>query len=51
MESECIGSKEEKEEGYNSDRGYNLLSKAWSREEREKQNRNKAERWKELMRH
>jgi hypothetical protein len=41
VESKCIGSKEEEEEGYNSDRGYNLLSKTWSREEREKQNRNK----------
>jgi hypothetical protein len=41
LESECIGSKEEEEEGYNSDRDYNLLSKTWSREEREKQNRNK----------
>ncbi len=40
-ESKCVGSKEEEEEGYNSDRGYNLLSKMWSREEREKQNRNK----------
>jgi hypothetical protein len=41
VESECNASKEEEEEGYNSDRGYNLLSKTWSREEREKQNRNK----------
>ncbi len=41
VESECVGSKEEEEEGYNSDRGYNLLSKMWLREEREKQNRNK----------
>jgi hypothetical protein len=41
VESECVVSKEEEEEGYNSDRGYNLLSKTWSREEREKQNRNK----------
>jgi hypothetical protein len=39
VESECNGSKEEEEEGYNSDRGYNLLSKTWSREKREKQNR------------
>ncbi len=38
VESECIESKEEEEEGYNSDWGYNLLSKTWSREEREKQN-------------
>jgi hypothetical protein len=41
VESKCNGSKEEEEEGYNLDRGYNLLSKMWSREEREKQNRNK----------
>ncbi len=41
VESKCIGSKEEEEEGYNSDRGYVLLSKTWLREEREKQNRNK----------
>jgi hypothetical protein len=41
VESEYVGSKEEEEEGYNSDRGYNLLSKMWLREEREKQNRNK----------
>jgi hypothetical protein len=41
VESECIGSKEEEEEGYNSDRGYDLLSKTWSREEGEKQNINK----------
>ncbi len=41
MESKFNGSKEKEEEGYNSDRGYNLLSKTWSREEREKQNRNK----------
>ncbi len=41
VESECIWSGEEEEEGYNSDRGYNLLSKTWLREEREKQNRNK----------
>jgi hypothetical protein len=40
VETKCDGSKEEEEEGYNSDRGYNLLSKMWSREEREKQNRN-----------
>ncbi len=36
-ESKCNGSKEEEEEGYNSDRGYGLMSKRWSREEREKQ--------------
>jgi hypothetical protein len=41
VESKCIGSKEGDEEGYNSDRGHDLLSKTWSREEREKQNRNK----------
>ena len=41
VESKCVGSKEEKEEGYNSDWGYDLLSKTWTREEREKQNRNK----------
>ncbi len=41
VESKCNGSKEEEDEGYNSDRGYNLLSKMWLREEREKQNRNK----------
>ncbi len=41
VESKCVGSKKEEEEGYYSDRGYNLLSKMWSREEREKQNRNK----------
>ncbi len=41
VESKCVGSKEEKEEGYNSDWGYNLPSKTWTREEREKQNRNK----------
>ncbi len=38
-ESKCNQSKEEEEEGYNLDRGYVLLSKTWSREEREKQNR------------
>ncbi len=31
VESKCVGSKEEEEEGYNSERGYNLLSKTWSR--------------------
>jgi hypothetical protein len=41
VESKCIESKEEEEEGYYSDRGYDLLSKTWSREEKEKQNRNK----------
>ncbi len=51
VESKCVGIKEEEEEEYNSDRGYNLLSKTWLKEEMEKQNRKKAERWKELMRH
>ncbi len=41
VESECVGSEKEQEERYDSDRGYNLLSKTWSREEREKQIRNK----------
>ena len=41
MESKCIVCKEEEEEGYSSDRGYNLLSKTWSRKKRENQNRNK----------
>ncbi len=41
MESKCVRSKEEEEQGYNSDRGYNLLSKTLLREERKKQNRNK----------
>ena len=27
VESKCTGSKKEEEEGYNSDRGYDLLSK------------------------
>ena len=39
-EAKCDGSGEEEEEGYNTDRGNNLLSKTWSREERERQNRN-----------
>ncbi len=42
VESKCVGSKEEEEEGYNSDKGYNLLSKTWLRDEREKHNRNKS---------
>ncbi len=41
VESKCNGSKVEEEEGYKSDRSYDLLSKTWLREEREKQNRNK----------
>ncbi len=32
VESECIGSKEEEEEGYDSYRGYNILRKMWLRE-------------------
>jgi hypothetical protein len=36
VESKCIGIKEEEEEGYNSDKGYNLLSMTWSGEERVK---------------
>ncbi len=40
VESKCNGSREEEEEGYNSDKCYNLLSKTLSREEREQQNRN-----------
>jgi hypothetical protein len=43
LELECNISKEEDEEdnGYCSDKGYNLLSKMWSREERDKEKRNK----------
>ncbi len=41
VESKCNESEEEEEEGYNSDRGYDLLRKTRLREEREKQNRNK----------
>jgi hypothetical protein len=41
VESKCDGREEEEEEGYNSDRGYDLPSKSWSREKREKQNKNK----------
>jgi hypothetical protein len=42
LELECNISKEEEEdEGYCSDKGYNLLSKTWSREERDKEKRNK----------
>ncbi len=42
LELECNISKEEEEDdGYCSDKGYNLLSKMWSREERDKENRNK----------
>ena len=39
VEAECDGSKEEENEGYDSDRGYNFLSKMLLREERERQNR------------
>ena len=42
LELECNISKEEEEDkGYCSDKGYNLLSKTWSREERNKEKRNK----------
>ncbi len=42
LELECnISKKEEEDNGYCSDKGYNLLSKTWSREERDKEKRNK----------
>jgi hypothetical protein len=42
LELECNISKEEDEEdGYCSDKGYNLLSKTWSREERDTEKKNK----------
>ena len=42
LELECNISKEEEEDDkYCSDKGYNLLSKTWSREERDKEKRNK----------
>ncbi len=42
LELECNISKEEEEDnGYCSDKGYNLLSKMWSSEERDKEKRNK----------
>jgi hypothetical protein len=43
LELECNISKEEEEDndGYCSNKGYNLLSKTWSREERDKKKRNK----------
>ncbi len=42
LELECSISKEEEEDnGYCSNKGYNLLSKMWSREERDKEKRNK----------
>jgi hypothetical protein len=40
VEAKCDGSEEEEDEGYNLDRGWDLLSKTWSREERERQTRN-----------
>ncbi len=40
LELECNISKEE-DKGYCSDKDYNLLSKTWSREERNKEKRNK----------
>jgi hypothetical protein len=41
LELECNISKEEEEnKGYCSEKGYNLLSKTWSREERDKEKRN-----------
>ncbi len=41
LELECNISKEEEEDkGYCSDKGYKLLSKMWSREERNKEKRN-----------
>jgi hypothetical protein len=36
-----IGKEEEEDKGYCSDKGYNLLSKTWSREESKKEKRNK----------
>ncbi len=42
LELECNISKEEEEDnGYCSNKGYNLLSKMWSREETDKEKRNK----------
>ncbi len=41
LELKCNISKEEEEDkGYCSNQGYNLLSKMWSREERDKEKRN-----------
>ncbi len=41
LELECNISKDEEEDDRNcSDKGYNLLSKMWSREERDKEKRN-----------
>ncbi len=45
------GSKEEEEEGYNSDRGYNLLIRRGQGRKGRSRIETKAERWKELMRH
>jgi hypothetical protein len=39
-EPESNESKDEEDKGYCSDKGNNLLSRTWSREEREKQKRN-----------
>jgi hypothetical protein len=40
VESKSNESKDDKDEGYCSDNGNNLLSRTWSREERERQKRN-----------
>ncbi len=41
LELECnISEEEEGDNGYCSNKGYNLLSKTWSREERDKKKRN-----------
>jgi hypothetical protein len=44
-ESESNESKVEEDEGYCLDKGTNLLSRTWSREEMEKQTRNKKDRY------
>ena len=42
LELECnISEEEEDDDGYCSDKGYNLLSKTWLREERDKERRKK----------
>ena len=42
LELECnISEEEEEDNGYCSDKGYNILSKTWLREERDKEKRNK----------
>ncbi len=42
LELECnISEEEEEDDGYCSDKGYNLLSKMWSRKETDKEKRNK----------